>query len=199
MADLTSNALELLLARLDADSSKAAEKYEELRLKLTKCLIWKGCPESRAEDLVDIVFDRVAEKLEKQIEIENLNAYAHRVLRFVWLEHSRKNKEDGFDDDKMPEIAVEPVHPEEPDFRMACLRSCLAEIAKDDEERRLIINYYDSDEGEKDKRRRKSIAERLGIKINALKVRMFRLRERLEKCINECVRKRVSRVTDSPI
>jgi DNA-directed RNA polymerase specialized sigma24 family protein len=196
MADLTLNSLNLLLARIDADPSEAAEKYEELRLKLTKCLIWKGCPESQADALVDIILDRIAEKLEKKVEIENLNAYACQVLRFVWLEHRRKNKEDGYEDDKMPEIEVAPIHPEEPDLRLACLRSCLVEIAKDDDERQLIINYYDSDEEEKDKLRRKSIAERLGIKTNALKVRMFRLREQLEKCINECVKKRLSRVTD---
>lgn len=196
MADLTSNAFNLLLARLDADPSKSAGKYEELRLKLTKCLIWKGCPESKADALVDIILNRVAAKLEEGVEIENLNAYACQILRFVWLEFLRKNKEDGYDDDEMPEIEVEPVYPEEPDLRLACLRSCLVEIAPGAEDRKLILDYYDSEDDEKIKNQRKSLAERLGIKTNALKVKMFRLRERLEKCINECVKKRVQRVTN---
>ena len=196
MPELTTQSLNLLLARLDSDPPEAAEKYEELRLKLARTLIWKGCAESRADALTDAVLDCVAAKLKEGVEIENFNAYVYRVMCFIWLEHRRKNKEDGFEDGTPPEIAVEPTHAEEPDQRLAFLRSCLAKIAKDAEERELLINYYDSDADEKDKNRRKSIAERLGIKPNALKVRMFRLRERLEKCIGECVRRGAANVTD---
>lgn len=196
MPTLTPKAFELLMSRLDSDESKAAEMYEDLRLKLTRCLTWKkNCPESQADALVDETFDRIAVKLAQGVEIENFYAYAHKVLNFVWLEHRNKYKEDGYDDETTLAVSADAVFPEDPDIRLACLRSCLVEVAKDDKERRLILDYYDTEEGEKLKNRRKTLAERLGLKINALKVRASRLRAKLEICINECVRKRLTPVT----
>lgn len=194
MAPLTPKAFELLLARLDADPIRSAEKYEELRLKLTKRFSWKGCPESQADILADETLDRIAAKLAQGVQIESLNAYAGEIARYVWLEHSRKNKEDGYGDE-LPEIAVNMDLPEEPDLRMACLRSCLVEIAGDDRDRRLILEYYDTEIIEKIKNQRKSLAEKFGLTMNTLKVKACRLRARLEKCINECVARRASTVT----
>ena len=195
MPVLTSNAFELLLARLDADSLQAADKYEELRLKLTKFFIWRGCPESQADTLADETLDRVAAKLGQGVEIQSLKAYACETGRYVWLEYRRKYKEDNFGEDT-PEIAVEPQFPEDPDLRIACLRSCLVEITNDENDRALILGYYDTENVEKIKNQRKSLAEKLGLTANTLKVKASRLRDRLEKCINECVRKKMSPVTN---
>ena len=195
MPVLTSNAFELLLSRLDSDSSQAADKYEELRLKLTKFFIWRGCPESQADTLADETLDRVAAKLAQGVEIQSLRAYACETGRYVWLEYRRKYKEDNFGEDT-PEIAVEPQFPEDPDLRIACLRSCLVEITNDENDRALILGYYDTENVEKIKNQRKSLAEKLGLTANTLKVKASRLRDRLEKCINECVRKKMSTVTN---
>ena len=195
MPVLTSNAFELLLARLDADSLQAADKYEELRLKLTKFFIWRGCPESQADTLADETLDRVAAKLAQGVEIQSLRAYACETGRYVWLEYRRKYKEDNFGEDT-PEIAVEPQFPEDPDLRIACLRSCLVEITNDENDRALILGYYDTENVEKIKDQRKSLAEKLGLTANTLKVKASRLRDRLEKCINECVRKKMPTVTN---
>ena len=179
----------MLLARLDAEKTIAAEKYEELRLKLVKCFVWKGCAESKADDLADETLDRVASKLAQGEAIENLNAYAAQVARFVWLEFSRKQKEDARGDD-LPEVAVEQEIADEPDLRLSCLKSCLASVASNESDRSLIIGYYSAEAGEKNKETRKNLAAQLGLSMNTLKVKACRLRERLEKCINECVRKR---------
>lgn len=200
MAKLTPESFELLLARLAGEPSKAAEKYEELRLKLIKCLTWKGCPESQADALADEILDRIAGKLAQGVEIENLNAFACKVLHYVWLEHQRKHKEDGYDDDKMAVIKDSSPLPDNSDsedqnIRLACLRLCLVEVTKDDEERKLILDYYNTEDVNKLKNQRKSLAERLGLKVNALKVKVCRLRAKLEECINECVEKRLSPVT----
>lgn len=189
MPVLTSNAFELFLARLDPDSLQAADKYEELRLKLTKFFVWRGCPESQADPLADETLDRVAAKLAQGVEIQSLKAFACETGRYVWLEYRRKYKEDNFGDDT-PEIAVEPQLPDDPDLRIACLRSCLVEITNDENDRVLILGYYDTENVEKIKDQRKSLAEKLGLTANTLKVKASRLRDRLEKCINECVRKK---------
>ena len=49
MAILTATAFALLLGRLNADENKAAAKYEELRLKLVKCFVWRGCAAANAD------------------------------------------------------------------------------------------------------------------------------------------------------
>jgi hypothetical protein len=51
----------------------------------------------------------------------------------------------------------------------------------------LVVNYYDTDAGEKAKNARRRLAGSLGLTLNALKVRACRLRMRLEACINNCV------------
>lgn len=189
MTTLTATAFEKLLVRLDSDPTKAAGLYEELRLKLTKCFIWKhNCPESRADTLADDVLDRIARKLEQGIVIENLNAYACEVARFVWMEYLRKIREDVIDDVE-PNIAVNPGVENDPDQRLLCLRECLPKVAPNPKDQQMILGYYDTESDEKNKVKRKSLAERLGMTMINLKTKACRLRERLEKCINECVRR----------
>ena len=182
MSSLTANALQMLLASLDADPLAAAEKYEVLHLKLTKSVLWKGCPESEADALADEVLDRVAIKIAKGEQIENINAYASAALRFVWLEwlHANPPPPDG---GEPPEIAVPPDIPilEDEDDRLPCLRVCLGEVVPDDTERELIIGYYDPDPGKKNKEHRKDMAERLGLTMTALKVRASRIRARPDR------------------
>jgi DNA-directed RNA polymerase specialized sigma24 family protein len=190
MTALTPGSFERLLGRLDSNSVQAAEKYELLRQKLINSLIWKSCPESEAEALVDTAFDRIANKLSAGEEIKNITAYAGEVARFVWLEHIRRYKELAVGE-RLPEIAV--VHNFEvltdPDLRTRCLRKCLAEVVPDDRDRSLIIGYYDLKTGEKNKDHRKNLAQKLNLTMTTLKVKACRIRERLEKCINECVTK----------
>jgi DNA-directed RNA polymerase specialized sigma24 family protein len=189
VAELTAEAFGLLLVRLDADERVAAGKYEELRLKLVKFFVWqRSCAESEADALADETLDRVSAKLARKIEIQNVNAYALEVSRFVWLEHIRRKKEDAYGDD-LPETAVAPQVSEEPNTRLNCLKKCLADITSNESDRYLILGYYGAADGEKNKIQRKNLAEKLGLTMNTLKVKACRLRERLERCINDCAAK----------
>jgi DNA-directed RNA polymerase specialized sigma24 family protein len=182
MSSLTATSFQVLLDRLDNDPSK----YEELRVKIAHLLRWRGCAESHADDLADMTLDRVATKLASGERVDNVHAFAAAVARFIWLEHSRKNKADAVGDD-LPEVAVEPaIDIDDPDTRMRCLRRCVA-TKFSDEDRLLVVNYYDTDADEKAKTARRRLAESFGLTLNALKVRACRLRMRLEKCINNCV------------
>lgn len=190
MSILSAADFELLLERLDSNATQAAEKYELLRLKLVKSLSWKGCPNSEADALADVIFDRVAKKLVQGEQIKNINAYAGEVSRFVWLEHRRNSKEYAAGDD-LPETAFQPDIEifDEPDLRLRCLRKCLAEVISDENDKILIVGYYHTESGEKNKETRKNLAEKLGLTMTTLKVKACRLRGRLEKCINECIKK----------
>jgi len=188
VSTLTANSFQLLLATLHTDEAVAAEKYEMLRYKLTNLLTWRGCSESDADELADRTLDRVAVKIAEGERVENVAAYAGSVARFIWLEYSRKKKEDAVGDD-LPEVAVAPDFPvlEDRDVRVECLRDCMAETVPNPTDRKIIIGYYDTEANEKNKHARKRLAESLGMTMNAMKVRACRLRDRLERCINDCV------------
>jgi len=185
MSTLTASSFQILLDRLDADPASAATKYEDLRIKIAHLLRWRGCAESHADELADRTLDRVAIKLASGESVENLNAFTAAVARFIWLEHSRKNKVDAVGDE-LPELPVEPdIDLDDPEPRMRCLRRCITRFA--DEDKVLVVGYYDTDAGEISKNARKRLADTFGLTLNALKVRACRLRMRLESCINECV------------
>ena len=184
----------MLLSALDADEVRAAEKYETLRYKLVNLLTWRGCSNSDADELADHTLDRVAAKIAEGEKVENVPAYAGSVARFILLEHKRKKREDAAGDD-LPEVAVEPDVEilKDSDERMECLRDCMASTVPNPVDQRIIVGYYDTDSNEKNKHARKRLAESLDMSIGALKVKACRLRDRLERCINDCV----ERVTKS--
>jgi hypothetical protein len=51
------------------------------------------------------------------------------------------------------------------------------------------MQYYQDEKRDKIDHR-KGLAERLGIPLNALRSRAQRMRDRLEKCVSECVEKK---------
>ena len=71
--------------------------------------------------------------------------------------------------------------------RGECLSRCLQALSE--ESRALIIEYYDDERGKKIERRRR-LAARLGIPLNALRIRAHRIRIGLEACVRECVGRR---------
>jgi DNA-directed RNA polymerase specialized sigma24 family protein len=182
------NMLRAFLDQLDPDPDIASEKLIVLREKLVKIAVWRSCPESSADEVADIVVDRLIAKVAGGTVIGNLPAYAVQVLKFVLLEQRRKNKEDAAGDD-LPEIVAHhrEVDHEDADERLACLRRCMGTVIENDSDRLLILGYYDLSEGEKIKDNRRELAARLGLTPTNLKVRACRLRDRLERCIRHCL------------
>lgn len=178
----------LFLLQLHSDPEVAAERYEILRLKITRILLWRGVPESEADALADVVLDRISAKMAAETEIEDINAYAAAVSRFVFLEFKRRHREDPYGDE-MPEPAVntKAEFVESEDERMHCLRKCFVTTVPDSSDRTLLLKYYEAASGEKNKDLRRSLAEHMGLSLNALRVRACRLRAKLENCVNRCV------------
>lgn len=108
-------------------------------MKIAHLLRWRGCAESHADELSDQTLDRVASKLSSGEIVDNLNAFAAAVARFVWLEHSRKHKADAVGDD-LPEIPVEPdlSFLDGADDRIKCLRKCVV-VMFTDEDKCLVV------------------------------------------------------------
>jgi RNA polymerase sigma factor (sigma-70 family) len=184
--------LKRLLWRLDPDPTRAWEKYEGIRRRLAKYFEWNQCTGS--EDLADEVLDRVAAKSDNQ-EIRELDKYFFGVARFVCLEaHKKMRRETCSEELRGGENAWPDIHDRSAeivdklyqDRRLACLRKCLGNLPPGD--RHLVIQYYSAEENPKALRR--ELAERHGLKIGTLRVRMNRLREQLEQWVKRCLESR---------
>jgi len=179
MDALTQAAFDLFLARLDFDRQQAGVKYELLRRKLVKFFEWRG--RTLPEDLADETINRVARNLEAGEEIRNLAAYCVGTARHVFLESLRSRREEAL----VREITQSSViGAEESERRMECLERCLQRLSPQDAE--LIMQYYQNDKANRIASR-KDISARLGIPLNALRIRAHRIRARLESCVEMCM------------
>ena len=174
--ELTEEAFAKFLACLDPNPARAGEKYEALREALVKFLDWWGAP--FPDELVDETFNRVTRKLEEGETIRDIPTYCHGVARLVFLQSMERpgNKRVGLEELSM--IAI--PEPDGADARRECLAHCLRQLPA--ENRELIIEYYRK-EGRRKIDHRASMAERLGIPLNALRSRVQRIRDKLERCI----------------
>jgi len=187
------NALGELLLCLDNDSGNAWTEYEILRRKLVKFFECYRC--HPAEDYADQVFDRIAKRPDLK-EIRHIPSFALGVARNIYLEHLKHARRiesyDGVpdggpvlaDDHDYEANLIERLD-EEP--RLDCLRESLATLTAD--ERQNLLEYYDDDR-QKLSAKRRDLAAKLDITMEALRVRMNRARERLLSLVQDCLTKR---------
>ena len=177
---MTVERLDGFLLRLDFDRTAAGERYEAIRTRLVKFFEWRGCPV--ASELADRTLDRVAAKVDHGEEIENIAAYCVGVARFILLEYLREVERERQLFDEIPEAAVTY------DFeaaatgaaRMAAFEDCFATLLPD--QRRQLTTYHTGEKAERIANR-KSLAKQLGIAAGSLRIRMFRLRQILDECL----------------
>ncbi len=181
---LTRKALERLLERLGPDREAAALEYHSLRERLADYFDWKGV--QRPESAADETLDRVARRLEEGESIDRVLSYSYGVARLVLLERLRSQlREQRAAAGAAREWVAHPDGLNE--ARSSCLTRCLETLASD--ERAVILEYYEKVGGSHQEGRR-LLAERLGIRYEALKTRAYRLRVRLEACLKECLQAR---------
>lgn len=180
---LSKDFLDKLLLSLHEDRERAGEKYETLRLGLIRFFEWRGC--LFPEDHADEVMDRVARKIVQGEEIRNIYSYITGVARFVFMEVVKEREKQQA---ALRELPSNPVSEELSDdnVRLECLRRCLQSFPL--ESSRLMMAYYEEDEQNKIKLRKK-LAQQLGISPHALRMRLQRLRGKLEECTMDCARR----------
>jgi RNA polymerase sigma factor (sigma-70 family) len=191
---LTENAFSRLLAHFDKDRERAAEKYEITRAELTRLFRYRGC--NSPYELADEVINRVARKIEEGeiIPGPELSNYFYGVARNVLREHLRNP---GTSASAIDELSASDHPSEDPEVlmelqdarnrsetRFRCLEYCLEKLPL--ETRKLVISYYEGEEGAKIENRQR-LAEQMGITVNSLRIRLHRIREKLEKCVSACM------------
>lgn len=167
-----------MLAWLDVDREQAGKKYEEIRFRLIKIFSHRGCPIS--DELADEAIDRVCCKVHDIADtyIGDPALYFYGVAQNVYKEYIKRKP--------IPIINPPPDPPEEKELRFNCLEKCLAHFAPD--ESQLIVNYYQQEKKAKINNR-KTIAEDMGVTVNALRMRICRLKADLQQCLIDCFKR----------
>ena len=177
--------LESLIKLLDADSDgPPGTGYQLIRLKLIRYFEWQRC--IAAEELTDETIDRVARKIAEGQQIDNLKGFFYGVARLVFKEYERAQLRQLRAFATLPtstEDIVEDNEEEKPYF--ACRRKCLRELPE--AEHNLIVAYCKPD-GRPKQDRRRELAAKLEIKVANLRLKAFRIREKLDKCTDDCMK-----------
>jgi DNA-directed RNA polymerase specialized sigma24 family protein len=179
-----------LLNWLDESVDSGGEKYLEMHRRLVSYFARKNC--LSPDDLADETLTRVLRRLEEDAAIAEMPAarYCYITARFVFLEYLRGAEHKQISLDELPGSRYSAsglATPSEPDDevktrakRLDCLERCLLKLNAD--HRELICEYYHGERQAKIERRRE-LAARLGLTVNALTIRACRIREKLEACV----------------
>jgi hypothetical protein len=178
----TQESLEKLLKWLDSNREEAGHKYVTVRLRLLKYFACNGCADDD-ETLSDKTIDRVMKKLDLGDVPEPFTGdkilYFFAFAKNIRQEHfeSRKPREPA------PPIIIDPLA----EAVDACLEHCVRILGQED--RWLATEYYRFEKSTKVDHHR-MLAEQFGLTLQGLRTRIFRVRERLKPCIEDCLDRR---------
>lgn len=176
-----------LLGLFSENREEAGMIYEELRKSLVRYFEARDCRD--ADMLADETLSRVAVKAHTFDPSRHTrpSSFVFGFASKILLEYSRDPQKMRITYDRWVQSALSvPVDQKEYEDEaagMECLRKCLGKMSAEDRE--LMIAYYGKEKQEKIASR-KLIAEKLGIKMETLHMRVHRLRESLKKCMKRC-------------
>jgi DNA-directed RNA polymerase specialized sigma24 family protein len=188
---LTKLAFNRLLEWLDDGVESHGERYLEMRRRLVSYFDRRN--RTAADELADETLNRISRTLEQTGEIATRPParYCYVVARFVLLEDFRRERKHvAFDEPRIGEVSVArtislvqsdtvPIREQ----RLERLDHCLDQLKP--AQRALVVEYYRDARREKIERRR-DLASRLGISMNALGIRVCRIRDTLLTCVEGC-------------
>jgi RNA polymerase sigma factor (sigma-70 family) len=165
-------------------------KYARLRQKLILFFDRRGC--SDADFQADEAISRAA-RWEGTERIKDIYAFVHGVALNQIFELRRKQNRavplesiaGGLEAPSAIPAMEEARRREE--VRLGCLESCLEALPNDD--RNLLLAYYQGQRGEKSERRQ-SLAKQCGISVVTLRARLHRLRARVGRCCEACIKRK---------
>lgn len=181
---LTPEEFEALLKQLHPDREKAAERYEDIRRRLIRLFEWRRC--AFPEDLADETMTRAARRMAQGVELRSSDPYGYfcGIAHLLYKETTRRyaREQRALDSREWPPANIK--EDDEPsDRRLDCLNRCLSLLPPD--QRDLVLRYH---QGENNIRNRKTLSEQMGIPMNALRIRVHRVRRKLEDCIQACLK-----------
>ena len=190
---LTPPAFQRLLGWLDQGAPSNGQSDLDLRLRLVAYFDRKNC--LTPDELADETLNRVARRLEEEGVIVSDTAahYCYIVARFVFLEYLRERNDEvpldvltGHGATNKPAMSESNDEGARREQLLRCLDRCTEKL--EPAHRDLIIHYYHGEQRVKIENRI-TLAQHLGITINALSIRACRIRDKLEACVRECAGK----------
>jgi DNA-directed RNA polymerase specialized sigma24 family protein len=163
-----------LLARLEPDLPDSARRYKQVRLKMTKFFQWKRCAD--AESLADETIARAIKNVVEGLEIKANNPYIYIfvIAKNVYREYVRGEIKQR---SLFSRLSDQPVQSGDwQDCRVQCLRELPPEKL------RLLQTYY------LDEKSSIQLAGELNVTVNALRLKIFRIKKDLESCYENCLR-----------
>ncbi|HVQ39169.1 MAG TPA: hypothetical protein VMS31_16640 [Pyrinomonadaceae bacterium] len=185
---VTQQDFDRLLEWLAADRESAGSKYEKIRVRLIKIFTCRGC--GAADELADETINRVTAKLGEIAESYSGDPalYFYGVAQKVHLEYLRKKPplQEFLESGREPggQTPCPPETDSNVEQEYACLERCMDRLPP--ENRRLVLEYYQEEKRAKIDHR-KQLADQLGIAVNALRIRAYRLRAQLQQCVQNCL------------
>lgn len=175
---ITSVNFEELLARFSPDRERAGEEYETLRRRLIKYFDLKGLrsPDSAADETLD----RVASKIQAGEDIRDLTHYAYGVARWISHERFRVEERERKTYDNLVQLRSAGNDKSTASY-LETLEVCLEELPESDRE--LLRAYYTDATSADCAQNRIDLAQRKGLSLNSIRLRVFRLRQTLATCV----------------
>lgn len=184
ISNTESEEFEALLGWLSEDREQAGAEYNKIRAGLIRFFRFKGC--SDPVSLADETLNRVAKRITSFDESNNAkkSTIIYGFAKNIFLEDRRNRTkiEKKLKDFEFYQTSFDELK----ELRFECMEECLVMVSKEDREQ--FIEFY-AQENAQNSDARRQIAERFGLEMNALYVRIFRMRAKLAKCIEKCVKK----------
>lgn len=184
--ELNQHDFDNLLDWLAPNRAEAGEKYEQIRAGLVRFFRFRGCSDPTI--LADETINRVASRVNtltfdnqvkvisifygfaSKIYLEYISQTKKRELQFEPNLPIRDQGESAYDN---PEADV-----------YECLERCLGKL--EGEENELVLRYYSEEKSARFALRRE-LASMLHLRVGALHTKVYRIRNVLKLCIEECL------------
>jgi RNA polymerase sigma factor (sigma-70 family) len=170
-----------------SDSQSIVELFELLRGKMVIFFEVRCCLDP--EELADETLERVMKKLCAGTEVTDLVRYSYGVARNIFHEYLRKEKaKRKYVEAQQHRFGTHPEE-EEPDAaereqRRKCQEGCLARLK---EQGRWLLSEYYRFRGQPKLDHRQKMADQLNISRETLRLRVFHLKQKLKKCVDDCL------------
>jgi DNA-directed RNA polymerase specialized sigma24 family protein len=109
------------------------------------------------------------------------------VARLIFKEHVKSQIKLRAAVEQIPKNPAAGDDPVIAEAREECYEKCLSKLPA--ESRDLVVRYYQLQDGDKASRR-DALSVEMQIPINLLRVRAFRIRQKLGDCLDDCVNNR---------
>lgn len=188
--EITQEKFDRLLFWLDEDKDAAARKYHSIHRRLVQIFLARDV--YPAEEFADKAMDIGVQKIEHLIEEYEGNKalFFYGVANNLVYEFLRAQKEESLSDNLVSDHASLQFHPEpeslgeenaeNQNIYYIYLKQCLK--AQPTGSRNLLVKYFQYKKQKKSIYHKK-IAKKLGISVNLLRTKVYRIKKSVEECV----------------